>query len=81
MPPRVAHRTRERKLVGGWSLDEHIVDPVTNWTWNLLKDKDVQEVMNMVRKHRPRLLVVSPPQETLKMVPSRYRDNSVVLSA
>ena len=26
VPPRVAHRPRERKLVGGWSLDEHFVD-------------------------------------------------------
>ena len=68
MPPRAAHRARERKLVGGWSLDEHFVDSVTNRTWNLVKDKDVQEVLNMVRKHRPRLLAVSPPQETLKMV-------------
>ena len=34
----------------------------------LFKDKNVQEVMNMDRKHRPRLLVVSPQQETVKMI-------------
>ena len=61
MLPRVAHRARERKLVGGWSLDEHVVDLVTNRTWDFVKGKDVQEVINMIRIHRPRLLVVSPP--------------------
>ena len=70
MPPRVAHRARERKLVGGWSLDEHVVDPVTNRTWDYVKGKDVQEVMNMIRKHRPRLLVVSPPCRSFSLLDS-----------
>ena len=55
MTPRVAYRARERTLVGCWSLDEHFVDPVTNWTWNLVKGKDVQEVLNMIRKASPKV--------------------------
>ena len=50
--------------------DEHVVDPVTNRTWDVVKGKDAQEVMNMIRKHRPRFLVVSPPCRSFSLLDS-----------
>ena len=46
---------------GGWSLDIGTIDPVTGRAWNLLDPRDQARAKSMVRQHKPRLLVLSPP--------------------
>ncbi len=60
-PPRVCDRARARNMKGGWSLDLNHRDPVSGRTWDLSDEKVVSRIKGMMRRDKPRLLVVSPP--------------------
>ena len=59
--PRVTARARERNLKGGWALDVAASDPITGRSWDLLDPRNQAKVRSMIRQHRPRLLILSPP--------------------
>lgn len=60
-PPRLSKRARQLGYRGGWSLDLKCEDEWTKRKYNLLLPKVQKEVKHMLRRDRPRLLVVSPP--------------------
>ena len=46
---------------GGWSLDWTITDPITGKVWDLSSRQNQEEVLRMVWRDKPRLLVACPP--------------------
>ena len=46
---------------GGWALDLETIDPVTGRKWDLSDVADQRRAKNMIYKHKPQLLTVSPP--------------------
>ena len=59
--PRTAARARKRGLKGGWSLDLMFEDPCTGRRWDLSDPADQKRCLSLLRRTRPKLLVVSPP--------------------
>ena len=60
-PPRVCKKARERGMRGGWSLDWSIIDPITKKVWDLSLKANQEEVLEHVRRDRPRMLIACPP--------------------
>ena len=60
-PPRMCQRACERQMRGGWSLDWSVMDPVANKIWYLGMKENQMEVLRMIRRDRPRLLIACPP--------------------
>ena len=60
-PPRTAERARQRGLKGGWSLDKEVVDPWTGKTWDLSGERAREAARSLLKKTKPKLLIVSPP--------------------
>ena len=46
---------------GGWSLELSVQDLITGKIWDLSTTESQQEVLKMVRRDRPKLLMVCPP--------------------
>jgi len=60
-PPRLCERARSRGLKGGWSLDIIAKDPITGEMWDLSCGSRQKKAIGMLRRDKPKLLVVSPP--------------------
>ena len=60
-PARVCEEARKCGLKGGFSIDLAEADPITGRTWDLSKPHDRRKVRALVLRHRPKLLVLSPP--------------------
>ena len=59
--PRTTARATERGYNGGWSMDLHYDDKITQRQWDLSEDADVRRAKCRLRSDRPTLLIVSPP--------------------
>ena len=58
---RVCKMAKEMGLVSGFSLDINHVDDFTGRKWDLSDRNEVKRAKGLLRKHKPRVLVVSPP--------------------
>ena len=59
--PRISDKAKELKLKGGWSLDCKAVCGVTGRKWDCLRPEDREWARKLVRRDKPKCLVLSPP--------------------
>ena len=59
-PPRLVRMACKRGLRGGWSLDLTMIDPDDGKPWDLSLGAKRRKVMEMIKRDKPMLLIVSP---------------------
>lgn len=59
-PERACKAARKRGMRAGWPIDVSAKDPITGRAYNLLEEQDREEVRAMLKRDRPRLLILSP---------------------